>query len=359
MNNNIMFIALSYAHENYFTNHFYALESKANIIKIEVDKYPFLSMFYRRRGLITIPLEVIFFVFILFKYKPSVVVTAGPKLGLILSIVCKIFPKTKHAHWFTGQVWGADIKYKYKLSYWCDVITSIFSNVLMCDGESQKKYLIEKIPSINNIIVPEYGSINGVSERFFSVNKKNNIDFLTVCFVGRKAKGKGIERILKIADKCRELNYPVKFIVAGPNDITFPDYNEFKKNISPNSNNIEFIDDFVDPISIFECSDVLILPSDREGFGSVVIEAQASGLVVLCSDIYGLRDSFIDQVTGFRCFNNDIDSYLDAICKLMDNDTYKNMSREAITFSARFSPEIFIKSIYKCYVQAEIIKDVK
>ena len=46
-------------------------------------------------------------------------------------------------------------------------------------------------------------------------------------------------------------------------------------------------------------ANVLCLPSHREGFGTVVIEAASCGLPTLASKIYGLYDSISENKTGF------------------------------------------------------------
>lgn len=45
-------------------------------------------------------------------------------------------------------------------------------------------------------------------------------------------------------------------------------------------------------------ADLLCLPSYREGFGSVIVEAAACGIPALGSRIYGLTDAIEDRVTG-------------------------------------------------------------
>ena len=45
-------------------------------------------------------------------------------------------------------------------------------------------------------------------------------------------------------------------------------------------------------------ADILCLPSYREGFGTVVIEAAAMGLPTVGSDIYGLADAVVNGETG-------------------------------------------------------------
>ena len=46
-------------------------------------------------------------------------------------------------------------------------------------------------------------------------------------------------------------------------------------------------------------ADVLSLPSHREGFGSVIIEAAAAGVPAVASRIYGITDAVIEGETGF------------------------------------------------------------
>lgn len=46
-------------------------------------------------------------------------------------------------------------------------------------------------------------------------------------------------------------------------------------------------------------ADVFCLPSYREGFGLVLIEAGAVGLPVVASRIYGITDAVLDGETGF------------------------------------------------------------
>ena len=45
-------------------------------------------------------------------------------------------------------------------------------------------------------------------------------------------------------------------------------------------------------------SDVLCLPSYREGFGSVIIEAAACGIPAIGSRIYGITDAIDHNITG-------------------------------------------------------------
>jgi glycosyltransferase involved in cell wall biosynthesis len=54
-----------------------------------------------------------------------------------------------------------------------------------------------------------------------------------------------------------------------------------------------------EPEKYLAASDVLCLPSYREGFGNVIIEAAAMGIPSIASNIYGITDAIINNKTGF------------------------------------------------------------
>ena len=61
---------------------------------------------------------------------------------------------------------------------------------------------------------------------------------------------------------------------------------------------MRFVGSINNPEDFFAAADFLCLPSYREGFGLVTIEAAAVGIPTLASRIYGITDAVIDGVTG-------------------------------------------------------------
>jgi len=78
-------------------------------------------------------------------------------------------------------------------------------------------------------------------------------------------------------------------------------------------------------------SDVLCLPSYREGFGTVVIEAAASGTCAIGTNISGLKDAISDGTTGILVPTQDVESLKQAMQKLAQNpQLIKQMSLESL-----------------------------
>ncbi len=80
----------------------------------------------------------------------------------------------------------------------------------------------------------------------------------------------------------------------------------------------------------YAAMDMLAMPSvESETFGRVSIEAQASGVPVLCSDIGGIPETLIPDVTGLLLTPGDIPLWRDAIIKLASNaDMRVKMAKE-------------------------------
>jgi len=74
------------------------------------------------------------------------------------------------------------------------------------------------------------------------------------------------------------------------------------------SKNIKFIGWRKDIPSIMKASDCLLLPSRGEGLPGIVMEAMASGLPVIASDIPCIPDLIDNGKTGYLCPMNDVKS---------------------------------------------------
>lgn len=70
---------------------------------------------------------------------------------------------------------------------------------------------------------------------------------------------------------------------------------------------------------LYRCMDMLVLPSYREGFSRAIMEAMASGIPVVATDVKGCRDAVIDGQTGLLVPCGDVDSLTKAMCRLIND----------------------------------------
>ena len=83
---------------------------------------------------------------------------------------------------------------------------------------------------------------------------------------------------------------------------------------------IRFLGYRKDVLEIYKIADLFVFPSLREGLPVALIEAMASGLAVVCSDIRGNRDLIKDNQGGRLLKGHSIDVYVKAIKELLDDN---------------------------------------
>jgi glycosyltransferase involved in cell wall biosynthesis len=69
--------------------------------------------------------------------------------------------------------------------------------------------------------------------------------------------------------------------------------------------------------------DVLVLPSDAEGFGLVLIEAMAAGVPVVATEVAGIRDVVQDGCTGLLVRAGDAQELAGAIRRVSEDDALR------------------------------------
>lgn len=151
-------------------------------------------------------------------------------------------------------------------------------------------------------------------------------------FVGRITRDKGINELLE-AYFC--LNTEAKLFLIGrmEDTQTLDEQLMEKAKIHPN---VQFHDAVLDIERYYAAIDVLILPSYREGFGNVVIEAGAVGTPAIVSNIPGPIDAIKKDKTALIVPVKNPNALAESLRKIRDAD-YGAMGKNA----AQFAKEMF------------------
>lgn len=234
---------------------------------------------------------------ILFKVERfNSVHTLTPKAGFLGMFASFLALVPIRLHTFTGQIWVNDHgirRWFYKL---IDRAIVFFSTRIFCDSESQKSFLQDQgIVKKKSVSVIGHGSISGVDiKRFIPQSKNASKDFVFL-FVGRITRDKGIYDLIAAFDAVRKINTCVKLWVVGPDEDKLVD--EIKKHY-PSIEGVSWIGASIEPEKFMATADMLILPSYREGFGSVIIEAAACKTATIAYRIYGVVDAVEEGFSG-------------------------------------------------------------
>lgn len=278
--------------------------------------------------------------------KPSLLVAIAAKQAMI-PIRIRIF---------TGQIWCNMKGIKRQIFKYIDRLTVRLNTHLLADGKPQMEYLIAQgIVKREKIRVLGNGSICGVDISKFNpsgeIRKKvrENIGYsendVVYIFLGRLKKDKGIRELLSAFNMLVKDCQNSKLLLLGTDEENCHSWIDDFPNLSVTANVI-FYGFTKEPFRMLQAGDVYVLPSYREGFGMSVLEASCMNLPVICSDIYGMADTFIEGETGLKCKVKDDVSLYECMKKLY----FDKAMRESMGMKGRervgqlFSKELVIKA---------------
>ena len=230
---------------------------------------------------------------------------------------------------FTGQILVYMTGMKRKFFRVVDKITVALNTHLLTDGKPQREFLEEQgILKKGQAEVLANGSICGVDTELFKPNKSARAseraklglkeDDVAFTFMGRVNRDKGTFEMLAATNELAKTYNNLKLVLIGNMEGLTEDVIKQYPNLVIGKN-VLLYGYTSKPYETLSLADVFLLPSYREGFGMSAIEAASIGLPVICSDAYGLRDSYVDGVTGLTCKVKDVPTLVDAM-KKMHND---------------------------------------
>lgn len=260
-----------------------------------------------------------------------------PKAGLITAIAGKLVNTKNRIHIFTGQVWASRNGARRHFLKLIDKYVAKVCTHILVDGYSQRDFLItEKVVKKNKPMVLANGSIAGVNTEIFCPNliyreeirkslriNNNQIVFI---FLGRLCKDKGVDELLEAFSRIQQENNDVFLLLVGPDEGDYANSIKLKYNNFSDHVNFHLYGRTTSPEKLLNAGDVFCMPSYREGFGVSVIEASSTGLAVIISDVYGLKDSVLPKITGLVSKVKDVDSlYLQMQLIINNHDLRKQL----------------------------------
>jgi glycosyltransferase involved in cell wall biosynthesis len=207
-----------------------------------------------------------------------------------------------------------------------DWLTARLATFNIIDSPSQQQFLInQKVLTKERSIVFGMGSVSGVDLKRFKPSKKVLTevrhelgipeDAFVFIYLGRLNKDKGILDLALAFSSLENKN--TYLLVVGPDEGDFVE--EMKRLCGDNIDQLRFVVYTTTPERFLAASNALCLPSYREGFGSVVIEAAAVGIPAVGSRIYGLMDAIAENKSGLLFEAKDVSALSDCLMQLVDN----------------------------------------
>ena len=281
-------------------------------------------------------LKALWQLYLLFRRERyDIVHSVSPKAGLLAMVAARIASLPHRVHTFTGQVWVTQRGWRRFLLKKIDCLLAALATDSLIDSPSQKEFLaIEGVCPAERATVIGHGSICGVDATRFhpdgtwrdTTREELGIppQACMVLYLGRLNSDKGI---MDLAMAFRQLGSDAQdawLVLAGPDEASIVD--EVRRVVPPER--LRYVGQTDTPEHLMAAADLICLPSYREGFGMVLIEAAATGIPAVASRIYGITDAVVDGETGLLHSPGDISGLKLALHQLIGNSELRRTMGE-------------------------------
>uniref|UniRef100_A0A6M3JYY6 Putative glycosyltransferase n=2 Tax=viral metagenome TaxID=1070528 RepID=A0A6M3JYY6_9ZZZZ len=274
-------------------------------------------------------------------YKPDILHTHMSKAGFLarlaaLSIRKKNRPKivhTFHGHTFHSYFGRA----KAFLFRRIEIFLAKRSDAIIAISKGQAEELNDYgIPLRKIRVIPlgfdlteflkikafEYDSNRklNISEVVFSKKEQSNKPILRIGFIGRLAPIKNIDLFVKVIQKLKEY-FNVQVYIAGDGS------NEEKRKLEPIRKNI-ILQGWFDRenlVNLYKLVDIVICSSKNEGTPVSLIEAMASGRLVMSTPVGGVKDLIGKGGRGIYIYEHEVKLTLHRLKSLLEDNAYKDL----------------------------------
>ena len=240
--------------------------------------------------------------------KFDIVHSTTPKAGLLAMSAAFLTATPVRIHTFTGQVWQTKSGLMRWLLKCTDKLTARLATAVLVDGVNQFDFLVA-----HHVVLPSKarvlgnGSICGVNvDRFvpsnahkMAVRRELGIpaDVLLIVYMARLTVDKGALVMAKaFGQLCSSGALAAHLLMVGPDEDKLAE--QIQSIVGEHRTRLHLMGYTREPEKYIAAADIFCLPSYREGFPMVLLNAAACAVPVIASRIHGSTDAVEDNLTG-------------------------------------------------------------
>ncbi len=248
--------------------------------------------------------------FLMMRLKPKIVHSYTPKAGLIAMLSASLLLVPVRIHTFTGLIFPNQIGFKKILLIFMDRLICLCSTKVIPEGLGVKNDLVFYQITKKKLDIIGNGNISGVDTNYFSdsnleykdaveklgINSEFLLDKFVYSFIGRLNFDKGLNELF---EAFIILPQHTCLLIAGDldkdgNSISIELFNKL------NNNGRIICLGFVEDVRlVLKITNVLVLPSYREGFPNVLLQSLSMRVPAIASNISGCNEILINNFNGW------------------------------------------------------------
>lgn len=272
---------------------------------------------------------------LLVRLRPDLVSAGTPKAALLGCVAAALVRVPSRVYVLRGLRLETEVGLRRRVLWMFEWITSQASTAILSVSPSLSRvYLRENLSRVPKLTVLGAGSSNGVNLNSPTADAgvasaaidRNSlglwVDAPVVGYVGRVARDKGIGDLLRSIVELRERGVRVQLLIIGGEESTGL-LQRLLAESKMTLKDVHWIGTVADARPYYSLMDVLCLPTRREGFPNVVLEAAAASVPAIVSDVTGARDSVVHGKTGLLFPQGEIKELAEQIMKVISNPSLK------------------------------------
>jgi glycosyltransferase involved in cell wall biosynthesis len=280
------------------------------------------------------------------EFKPDIIHTHTPKAGLLGMIAGWLCRVPARLHTVAGLPLMEARGIKRSLLEITERLTYRLAHDVYPNSLALRDYIMKEITSSAKLRVIGKGSSNGIDTEFFQPSAELNLkatEFkltnginheVVFSFVGRIVSDKGVNELVKAFDELSR-EFSCALVLVGPFEDDLDPISDETRHILKNNKNIICSGYLNDVRPAILSSDVFVLPSYREGFPNVVMQACCLERACIVTNINGCNEIINDTKTGLIVEPKQSQPLYDAMkFMIMHPEERKAFGKAARTFVA-------------------------
>jgi len=236
------------------------------------------------------------------------------------------------------------------------VMANVTDMIITINNEDYN--VIQKFNVLNKKYIPGVGvDVLSISELYVDrkeVRRRLNVpeDAFVILTIGELSNRKNQMVILRALNRLQ--NKSIFYIMCG----TGTKYDEYRQFVLEHKleKQVYFTGQLKHEqvMEISKCVDIGAIPSKIEGLGLAGIEILAAGKPLIGSNVQGIKDYLIDDVTGISFHPDDVEAAGDAIIKLWKDSTfYEVCANNALKVAKKFDISVAKKEMQNIYREVD------
>lgn len=290
--------------------------------------------------------------------KPDLVEFSTPKAGLLGTLAAKLRGVPRRVYMLRGLKLETCTGLKHQLLLWTERLAAACAHVVLCNSESLRaKAAALRLAPVCKLHLLGEGSSHGVDSERFSpgisqvrAQMKIAQEAPVVGFVGRLTRDKGLPELVTAFDLILRAEPSAHLLLVGWFDASEDALDSDLRARIESHPRMHCTGMVRDTAPYYRAMDVLVLPTWREGFPNVVLEAAASGVPVVTTVCTGARDSVVPEVTGLLIQPGEPEAICEAVLKIVRDPLRRHsMGQAARAWVLEHFPEELVVHIAADY----------